>query len=85
VFFCEGYSDQHVTVEYGRFNGGTICDIKFNKISSLKALTYSKNLKPALGECCVDGINLYYENLNDKLMEGDTTECFLCYASWIYL
>jgi hypothetical protein len=74
VFFCEGYSDQHVTVKYGRFNGGTVCDVKFNKISSLKALTYSKDLKPVLGGCDVDGINLYYENLNDKLMDGDITK-----------
>jgi hypothetical protein len=74
VFFCEGYSDQHVTVEYGRFNGGTICDIRFNKISSLKALTYSKDLKTVLGGCDVDGINLYYENLNDKLMDGAITK-----------
>jgi hypothetical protein len=74
VFFCEGYSDQHVTVEYGRFNGGSIGDVRFNKVSSLKALTYSKNLSQVLDGCDVDGINLYYENLNDKLMDGDITK-----------
>ena len=74
VFFCEGYSDQHVTVKYGRFNGGIICDVKFNKISSLKVLTYSKDLKPVLDGCDVEGINLYYENLNDKITDGDITK-----------
>ena len=71
-FFCDGYDDRSINVEYGRFNGGVLANIVFNKISSLKAITYSKNIDEVLG-CNTDGIDLYNENLNDKLNIDDST------------
>jgi hypothetical protein len=66
VFLCESHEDEKVKVEYGRFNGGTLCNITFNNVSSLKAITYSKSINDVLS-CNTEGIDLYNENLNDKI------------------
>ena len=70
VFFCEGFDDTEVDVRWGRFSGGKLGTVTFNKVSSLKAITYSENIDIAVG-CPLDSINLYNENLNDKLIENE--------------
>ena len=70
TFFCEAYGDLFVDVKYGRFTGGILCKITFNKVSSLKAITYSNNIQDVIGGI-TKGIDLYHENLNDKLMVND--------------
>ena len=57
--------DLSVTVKYGIFSGGTLCEVTFNEVSSLKAITY-ENINNVNNK--VAGINLYNENLNDKIM-----------------
>jgi len=70
TFLCNAYSDLFVDVKYGRFTGGTLCEVTFNKVSSLKAITYSSSIQEVIGGT-TKGIDLYNENLNDKLMVDD--------------
>ena len=73
AYFCVPSNNTSVTVKYGKFNGGELCKVTFNEVSSLKAITYSKEIEDAIGGN-LSGINLYYENLNDKLMlDGNAT------------
>jgi len=71
VFFCDVYNDMQVKVKCGRFTGGKLCEVTFNKVSSLKAITYSRNIDNIISGQ-VKGINLYKENLNDKIKVGDS-------------